>query len=508
MESFAMKLMKKHIILGLLLGSLIIQSFQCASPDFTGAKLAYNQKDYTKAIVSLEKEVIKNPTNSEAWYLLADCHFRLNNFKKATENSLQASKHATKEPMKTKVAEQLYFLWAEIFNKGTNSYNEFIGKGKSADINEIVELLELAITLKPENLEPLAILSNVYEIKGDTVKAISSYERYVQQVKPSLELLKKNNFTIGMSREDALSSLGKPVSTKAFMDNNGDSLIVDKIVMSGNEAYLSSVKKEGGKALIEGIRSNLPSSWLPQEKERFYAINIRPIVNLSYLYYGSKAYDKAVEMIEYSLSINPIDDELASLKIQIYDEQGKSDEVLKSLAISVQKNPNNKFFLEQYARVLARQKQYDMAIVNYEKALAIDPNFENAVFNIGACFVNKSVDIIDEENKKMDVNSKYKPDETRYFPLLNKAAEYFSQYRNNPVNKDNLGVLQQLSDIYLITRQNDKFKKIITDLEAAEPANLTNVAYYEYMGKVYAKQGMKEKADKSFQMADTLKKNQ
>ena len=102
-------------------------------------------------------------------------------------------------------------------------------------------MLELAITLKPENLEPLAILSNVYEIKGDTVKAISSYERYVQQVKPSLELLKKNNFTIGMSREDALSSLGKPVSTKAFMDNNGDSLIVDKIVMSGNEAYLSSV---------------------------------------------------------------------------------------------------------------------------------------------------------------------------------------------------------------------------------------------------------------------------
>ena len=104
-----MKLMKKHIILGLLLGSLIIQSFQCASPDFTGAKLAYNQKDYTKALVSLEKEVIKNPTNAEAWYLLADCHFRLNNFKKATENSLQASKHATKEPMKTKVAEQLNF---------------------------------------------------------------------------------------------------------------------------------------------------------------------------------------------------------------------------------------------------------------------------------------------------------------------------------------------------------------------------------------------------------------
>lgn len=503
-----MKLMKKHILLGLLLGSLIIQSFQCASPEFTGAKLAWNQKDYKKALVSLEKEVVKNPTNAEAWYLLADCHFRLNDFKKAVENSMQASKHATKEPMKTKVADQLFFLWAEIYNKGTNSYNEFLGKGKSSDIKEIVELLELAISLKPENVEPLSLLGNVYEIKGDTAKATTTYERYVDQVKNHIDLMKNNSLMIGTSREDALRKFGKPASTKAFMDNNGDSLIIDRISIGGEEAYLSSVKKEGGKALIEGIRSQLPANWLPQEKERFYAINIRPIVNLAYLYYGTKSYDKAVSMIDYSLSINPMDEELSALKIQIFDEQGKSDEILKSLEIAVSKNPNNKNYLEQYARVLARQKQYDVAIVNYEKALAIDPNFENAIFNIGACYLNKAVDIIDEENRKIDANSKYKPDEDRYFPLLAKAADYFTQYRGFPANKSNLGVLQQLSDIYLITRQNDKFKKMITDLEAAEPANLTNAAYYEYMGKVYAKQGMKEKADKAFQMADMLKKNQ
>ena len=56
-----MTLLKKHMLLGLILGSLIIQSFQCASPDFTGAKLAYNQKDYNKAMIALQKEVTKNP---------------------------------------------------------------------------------------------------------------------------------------------------------------------------------------------------------------------------------------------------------------------------------------------------------------------------------------------------------------------------------------------------------------------------------------------------------------
>ncbi len=507
MEFIAMRLMKQHILLGLLLGSLIIQSFQCASPDFTGGKLAYNQKDYSKAMAALQKEVVKNPGNAEAWYLLADCHYRLNDLPKAVQNSLEASKRSDKEPMKTKVADQLFFLWAEIYNKGTNAYNEFLGKDKSGDVSEMISLLELAISLKPENTEPLALLGNIYELKGDTTKAIATYQEYVRQLSPYIEFMKKNGMSIGMSREEVLRVLGKPITSRAFPDNNGDSLILDKMLVNNEEVFLSSFKKEGGKAILEGLRTQLPKNWLSQERERFYSMNIRPFVNLAYLYYGSKSLDKAVEIIEFTLSVNPTDDDLASLKIQIYDEQGKSDEVLKSLEVAASKNPNNKLYLEQYARVLARQKQYDKAIANYEKALAIDPNFENAIFNIGACYVNKAVDIIDEENKKIDANSKYKPDETRYFPLLNKAADYFSQYRSNAANKDNLGVLQQLSDIYLITRQNEKFKKLIIDLEAAEPANLTNASYYEYMGKVYAKQGMKDKADKAFQMADLLKKN-
>jgi tetratricopeptide (TPR) repeat protein len=507
MEFLAMRLMKQHILLGLLLGSLIIQSFQCASPDFTGGKLAYNQKDYSKAMAALQKEVVKNPGNAEAWYLLADCHYRLNDLPKAVQNSLEASKRSDKEPMKTKVADQLFFLWAEIYNKGTNAYNEFLGKDKSGDVSEMISLLELAISLKPENTEPLALLGNIYELKGDTTKAIATYQEYVRQLSPYIEFMKKNGMSIGMSREEVLRVLGKPITSRAFPDNNGDSLILDKMLVNNEEVFLSSFKKEGGKAILEGLRTQLPKNWLSQERERFYSMNIRPFVNLAYLYYGSKSLDKAVEIIEFTLSVNPTDDDLASLKIQIYDEQGKSDEVLKSLEVAASKNPNNKLYLEQYARVLARQKQYDKAIANYEKALSIDPNFENAIFNIGACYVNKAVDIIDEENKKIDANSKYKPDETRYFPLLNKAADYFSQYRSNAANKDNLGVLQQLSDIYLITRQNEKFKKLIIDLEAAEPANLTNASYYEYMGKVYAKQGMKDKADKAFQMADLLKKN-
>jgi tetratricopeptide (TPR) repeat protein len=502
-----MKNTHKYLIFGALLSSLAFQSFQCSSPEYTGAKMAYQQKDYKKAADGLEKEVAKNPANGEAWYLLADCQLKQNDYQKAAKSILEAQKRATADPLKTRVADQLFFTWAEVYNKGTNLYNDFTSSNKSGDISDLKTYLELALSLKPENAEPWALLGNALEMKGDTAGAIKAYESYQAQIMPVIKFMGEKNLNLASSREEALSAIGKPQQTKAFPDNNkGDSIIVDKIAGDGREIYLSSVKKAGGRAMIEGMRLNLPANWLNAEKERYYAMNTRPMVNMAFLHYGQKSYSQAVSVIDQVLAISPSEEDLASLKIQIYEEQGKTNEVLQQLEEATKRNPNNKITLEQYARVLARQKQYDKAIGYYEKALAVDPKFEMAIFNIGACYVNKAAEVIDEENKKVDANSKYKPDETRFYPLLNKAADYFNQYRSIPQQKDNFGVLQQLADIYLITRQNDKFKQIVADLETIESANANNAAYFEYMGKVFAKQGQKDKADRMFKRSDQLKK--
>lgn len=501
-----MKSMPKYLIIAGILASMIFQSFQCASPEFTGAKLAYNQKDYKKAADGYEKEIAKNPSNVDAWYYLADCNIKLANFTKAAEYALEAQKRATKPDQKAKSSEQIFYIWAESYNKGTMLYNGFLASDKSSDIKPMLDLLNLAASLKPENTEPLFLMGNAYEIKGDTVNAINTYERCLNYMLIYFDIMKERNIVLGMPREEALTQLGKPLSTKSMIDNEGDSLIVDKLSINAKDVYVCSYKKSGGRAIIDGLRANLPESWSTQEKERYFSINLKPLVNLAYLYYGNKNYSKCLQTIEAALSVNPSDDELSSLKIQVYEDQGKTDEVLKSLEVSVNKSPNNKIYLEQYARVLARQKNYDKAIIYYEKALGVDPKFDIAIFNIGACYVNKAAEVIDQEQKKVDANPKYKTDESKCYPFLNKAADYFTQYRLNPVNKDNLGVIQQLSDIYIITRQNDKFKATVTELEALEAANLTNPMYYEYMGKVYAKLGQKDKADKAFSMSDMLRK--
>src|SRR3972149_9415525 len=52
------------------LASMMFLGFQCGSPEFTGAKVYINQKNYKEAMRLLEIETQKNPGNEEAWYLL------------------------------------------------------------------------------------------------------------------------------------------------------------------------------------------------------------------------------------------------------------------------------------------------------------------------------------------------------------------------------------------------------------------------------------------------------
>ena len=65
--------MKPYAIILLVLTMLalvLFQGFQCASSEFTGAKLKMTQKNYKEAKRLLEIEVQKTPGNDEAWYLL------------------------------------------------------------------------------------------------------------------------------------------------------------------------------------------------------------------------------------------------------------------------------------------------------------------------------------------------------------------------------------------------------------------------------------------------------
>ena len=101
-----------YLFFALFLVGLLIQGFQCGSPDFTGAKVQEQNKNYPEAVRLYEKEVQKNPTNQEAWFYLGRLRgTQLNDFAGMNQAFSEANKISDKYA--TEIIEQL--------RKGKNS---------------------------------------------------------------------------------------------------------------------------------------------------------------------------------------------------------------------------------------------------------------------------------------------------------------------------------------------------------------------------------------------------
>ncbi len=490
--------------------SLALQSFECASPEFTSAKLALNQKDYIKARDLLEKVVAKNPNDANSWYLLANCKRTLLDYIGAGEAIIKAQSLPTEGTLRSQIATESYIIWVEVYNVAVNSFNQF-QINRSADTKRLKEHLKLGVRVKPENSELFALLGSVYEAEGDTTNAILEYTNFINAQETAFTLAKDKGVFLGMSRASAIQQLGKPDSTKGSALESGDSLYYDHITSGTKEIYLFSATKRKGPALVEGWRVDLPKNWLPQERDRHFVYNARPYSALALMYYSRKNYDAALSVIEKASLLNPEDEQNAAFKLQIYEDQGRTNEILASLVTMTSKYPKNKAYMSQLAFIFSKLQRNDEAIATYEKTLEIDPTYDIALFNLGAAYKNKASEFQKVESEKKKSNPKYKEDESKYFPLLNKASDLFSRYLQIPQHNGDLAALEQIANIYEVTREAKKLDQIIETLESIEPSNTTNLEYYDFMGGIYARQsaikkGYIEKSKAMYDKADILKK--
>ncbi len=490
--------MKKYLLmLTVLLGSaLMMQGFQCASKEISSAKNAMVQlKDNNKAMEYLNAEIAKNPTSGEAHLLQAKIYIERSQYTEASAALVKAEKYI-KDPKLIAEKQQTVALFIKDVNTAITGH-----LNKAEKIKKMAYLLDSALVLtdavlavKPYDYSMHGMAAHIYELKEDNDKAIESYQKYIAALEPEMKLAKKYNLTIKMPRTKLVESFGKPTHSIGAPNPTFDTVITDKYIIDGKEAYFLTLKDQG-ELVVVGWRYDLPANLSENEKMTWRPLSTEAYTGMAAIYYGKNDKAKALECIKGMVELDPTDSDTYAKMIQLYQELNRIDDAKALLNERIAKDPGSKLYLAQFGDLYLAAKEYDKAIEQYNKALKIDPKYDFVLMNIAATYKNKAASIQTAEKDKQSADSKYQIDVTKYMPFVEQSINYFEQAATTERFKNDFSVKTELATLYLIANQKDKLNKLITDLESMESTleNEKKEEYYLKMASIYGAIGNEEK---------------
>lgn len=168
---------------------------------------------------------------------------------------------------------------------------------------------------------------------------------------------------------------------------------------------------------------------------------------------------KAFEILAKGREVFPKENSLQLEEAQLYLETGTYDKLVASLEEAIAANPTNTTLYFVLGQTFENIDDTESALATYQKAIEIDPTYGDAIFNIGAIYVNRASalyaeanDLPYEETKKYE-ELKGKADENLHqaLPYLEKSLE---------LNPDDSIVINALKEAYANLRMNDKLKEL------------------------------------------------
>ncbi len=171
-------------------------------------------------------------------------------------------------------------------------------------------------------------------------------------------------------------------------------------------------------------------------------------------------FNKAIDVLEKGRDLFPDDSDILLTLSNAYIAAGKAEVAMNAFKTGVEKDPNNQYYRYNYGVLLLGTNQYEKAIEQFQKALDIDPEYQNALYNIAVAYV-------------------------KWGAKINKDAEENGQEESN---------------------YKEKFQKALPHLEKLVQLNPDEASNWELLGKVYTVLGMQNDATNAFNKADELRK--
>lgn len=138
---------------------------------------------------------------------------------------------------------------------------------------------------------------------------------------------------------------------------------------------------------------------------------------------ANKFYSQAIDLLNSNKAKYPTDNGLLEALAAAYANSGRVDEAKASFSEGVKAQPNNKSLRYNYGTILLNLKDFPGAIEQLSKAVELDPNYLDAMYNLAASYVNWAADLNEKATQAGQPNTEYKEKVKMAIPLLNRYLE-------------------------------------------------------------------------------------
>lgn len=191
--------------------------------------------------------------------------------------------------------------------------------------------------------------------------------------------------------------------------------------------------------------------------------------NLAFAYRGMGEREKMMEVINEGRSLYPEDSGLLLEEINAYLAVGEGNKVVDDLKRLVEEDPENHsifFVLGTIYGDETNEEMYDTDLASeyYERAIEIQPDYYDAVYNLGALYINESNKIqVIANDLPLTAEEEYAELTEQANELIRKALPHLEKaYELNPTDEETKNVLRT---VYIRFNDMDKLQL----LEDGEP---------------------------------------
>jgi tetratricopeptide (TPR) repeat protein len=174
-------------------------------------------------------------------------------------------------------------------------------------------------------------------------------------------------------------------------------------------------------------------------------------LELGKLYGEHDMGDKCVETFKQGISLFPEESsKFYSELINYYLKHENKTEALTCINDALRTDDKNAVLYFIKGSLTEQDGKESEAEELYKKSLAIQPTYQDALYNLGALYYNRATDLIKKAMTKNEQN--------QAFEIYKNAQQYLETYNNN-YSREQL-VLKMLKTIYTLTNQPDKLNQV------------------------------------------------